>query len=215
MKILNITFDTKVKVLVVICVIIAITIISYSFYYICIKDNKEIIELQKIESIETMLDILCYEAKYDVVVKGNKTVNKYNVIENVDFENQTYNMIIDGNLNISINSENTSIKKQNIEYEYFTFNNGEILKNNAISFSSIIECIKKISCNEISGNIKRIEQDNKFIYQITTDESYIEKIKRTDIVVQKDNCKITEIKMYNLEENEVYTMFFESFLVKK
>ncbi len=215
MKILNITFDTKVKILVIICVLIALTIISYSFYYICIKEKETIAEPQKIESIETMLDVLCYEAKYDVVVNSNKTENKYSVSENVDFENQTYDMVIDEKLSISINSENTSIKKQNMEYEYFTFNNGEILKNNAISFSTIIDCIKKISCNEIEGNIKRIEQDDKYIYQILTDKNYIEKVKRTDIVVQKENCKITEIKMYNSEENELYTMIFESFLVKK
>ncbi len=214
MKILNITFDTRVKILVVICVIIALTIISYSFYYICIRENKEEIQPQKIENIEEILDVLCYEAKYDVTVNANKTTNTYNVAENVDLENNTYNMVIDETLTISINSNNTSVKRQNMEYEYFT-TTGEILKNNAISFSSIIECIKKISNKEIKGNIKRIEQDDKFIYQISTDENYIEKVKRIEITTQKENCKITEIKMYNSEENELYSMIFESFMVKK
>jgi len=214
LKILNITFDTRVKILVVICVIIALTIISYSFYYICIRENKEEIQPQKIENIEEILDVLCYEAKYDVTVNANKTTNTYNVAENVDLENNTYNMVIDETLTISINSNNTSVKRQNMEYEYFT-TTWEILKNNAISFSSIIECIKKISNKEIKGNIKRIEQDDKFIYQISTDENYIEKVKRIEITTQKENCKITEIKMYNSEENELYSMIFESFMVKK
>lgn len=214
MKILNITFDTRVKILIVICVIIALTIISYSFYYICIRENKEEIETPKVENIEEILDVLCYESKYNVTVNGNKTTNTYDVVENVDLENNIYNMVIDGTLMISINSDNTSIKKQNMEYEYFT-TTGEIFKNNAISFSSIIECIKKISSKEINGNIKRIEQDNKFIYQISTDESYIEKVNRIEITVEKEKCKITEIKMYNSEGNELYSMIFESFMVKK
>ena len=72
-----------------------------------------------------------------------------------------------------------------------------------------------LSNKEIKGNIKRIEQDDKFIYQISTDENYIEKVKRIEITTQKENCKITEIKMYNSEENELYSMIFESFMVKK
>ena len=197
LKILNITFDTKVKILIIICVLIAIMIIAYSFYFICIDKNHND-NMNTSKKIEEIISAIQYEAEYDITVSGNRTTNCYNVKENVDFENQIYNMIIDDSLNITISSNDT-----------------KILKNNVMSFSSIIECFRGVTNNELAGNIKRVEQDNKYIYYIITNEPYIEKVKKIEIYTLKDNCKIIEIKMYNSEEKELYSMVFKSFIVKK
>lgn len=211
-KIFNVTFDTKVKVLIIICVVIATMIICYTFYYIIINEGDA--SDTKNGDINSILDIKCYEAEYDITVNGNRTINCYNVKEDVDLENNIYNMVINDTLNISINSTDTKIVKDKMENDY-VINTNEILENNAISFSSIISCYKKISNNEIEGNITRIEQDDRYIYCIVTNEEYIKKVKKIQITTLKDNCKIIEIKMYNSDENELYSMVFKSFIVKK
>lgn len=216
-KVFSINFDTKVKILIAICVAVAIIIISYSFYYIIIDDNHDtgIVENKKADNIETILDILSYDAEYDVTVNGNKTTNTYNVKEYIDLENKTFNMLIDDSLNIVINSNDSKITKNGMENEYIVSNDNSILTNNVMSFASIITCVKKISNKEISGNITRVEQDDKYIYRVVTDNCYIEKVKKIEICVLKENCKIIEIKMYNSDENELYSMVFKTFIVKK
>ncbi len=210
-KCFSITFDTKVKILIIVCVIVAITIIIYSFYYICINSKSKVAE-EKINSIEDMLNVLAYDAKYSVTVNSNKNSNTYEVYEDIDFENNIYNLVINDSLKINVVSNNTKIENEGLSYEYI---NKDIILNNPISFSSIVECIKRISLNELDGKITRIEQDDKYIYQITTQEEYIEKINKIEICVLKENCKIFEIKMYNLSEKVLYSMIFESFNVKK
>lgn len=210
LKIFSITFDTKVKILIIICVIIAITIISYSFYYICINSNKP----QEIETknIESILDVKSYEAKYSIVVNGNKTTNTYMIFEDVDFENNIYNITVNNDLNISITSDSTKLQKNDMQYEYIS---QEISFKNPVAFSSVINCIKKISSDQIKGKITRVEQNDRYIYEIVTEEEYIEKVKKIEICVLKENCKLFEIKMYNFDEKELYSIAFESFNVKK
>ncbi len=210
LKIFSITFDTKVKILIIICVIIAITIISYSFFYICVSSNKS--QPKEIQSIENMLDVIAYEAKYSIVVNSNKTTNTYMICEDVDFENNIYNITVNNDLNISITSDSTKLQKNDMQYEYIS---QEISFKNPIAFSSIINCIKKISSDQIKGKITRVEQNDRYIYEITTEEEYIEKVKKIEICVLKENCKIFEIKLYNLDEKELYSIDFESFNVKK
>ena len=159
-----------------------------------------------------MLNVLAYDAKYSVTVNSNKNSNTYEVYEDIDFENNIYNLVINDSLKINVVSNNTKIENEGLSYEYI---NKDIILNNPISFSSIVECIKRISLNELDGKITRIEQDDKYIYQITTQEEYIEKINKIEICVLKENCKIFEIKMYNLSEKVLYSMIFESFNVKK
>lgn len=212
-KILNITFDTKVKIVMSICIVIAIIIIAYSFYYICISRNL-VTKNDSVLDISDIMNTICYEAEYDITVNGNKTSNKYNVKENVDFENQIYNMKINDNLDITITSVDTRIVKNQMENEYVV-NNEEILRNNVMSFSSVIDCYNKVLNKQVNGSITRIEQDDEYIYSIQTDECYIEKVNKIEIYTLKENCKIIEIKMYNTEEKELYSILLKSFIVKK
>ena len=211
LKIFSITFDTKVKILIIICVIIAITIISYSFYYICVNNSNKEQEFES-KNVESILDVKSYEAKYSIVVNSNKTTNTYMICEDVDFENNIYNITVNNDLNISITSDSTKLQKNDMQYEYIS---QEISFKNPIAFSSIINCIKKISSDQIKGKITRVEQNDRYIYEITTEEEYIEKVKKIEICVLKENCKIFEIKMYNFDEKELYSIAFESFNVKK
>ena len=212
-KIVSINFDTKVKILIVACVIIAISIIMFSFYYICI-DSKQKSEPIEIDNINQIMDLSEYEAEYQIRVAGNRTINTYDVKEVVDLENETYNMNIDDLLNIDINANDTKIQKKNMDNIYIT-STKDIVRNNPFSFSSVIECYNLVNSKKIDGSIKKVEQDEKCIYTIQMNEEVIEKVRKIVIYTLKEKCKIIEIKMYNLEENELYTISFKSFIVKK
>ena len=212
-KIVSINFDTKVKILIAVCVIIAISIIMFSFYYICI-DSKQKSEQIEIDDINQIMDLYQYEAEYQIRVVGNRTTNTYDVKEVVDLENETYNMNIDDLLNIDINANDTKIQKKNMDNIYIT-STKDIVRNNPFSFSSVIECYNLVNSKKIDGSIKKVEQDEKCIYTIQMNEEVIEKVRKIVIYTLKEKCKIIEIKMYNLEENELYTISFKSFIVKK
>lgn len=212
-KIVSINFDTKVKILIAVCVIIAISIIMFSFYYICI-DSKQNYEPVQIDNINQIMDLSQYEAEYQIRVVGNRTTNTYDVKEVVDLENETYNMNIDDLLNIDINASDTKIQKKNMDNIYIT-STKDIVRNNPFSFSSVIECYNLVNSKKIDGSIKKVEQDEKCIYTIQMNEEVIEKVSKIVIYTLKEKCKIIEIKMYNLEENELYTISFKSFIVKK
>ena len=185
----------------------------FSFYYICI-DSKQKSEPIEIDDINQIMDLYQYEAEYQIRVVGNRTTNTYNVKEVVDLENETYNMNIDDLLNIDINANDTKIQKKNMDNVYIT-STKDIVRNNPFSFSSVIECYNLVNSKKIDGSIKKVEQDEKCIYTIQMNEEVIEKVRKIVIYTLKEKCKIIEIKMYNLEENELYTISFKSFIVKK
>ena len=212
-NVLSINFDTKVKIVMTICIIIATIIISYSFYNICLKNG---IKSEKISlvDINDFLSINCYDAEYEITVNSNKNSNTYNVKESADIENGKYNYVIDNNLYIQINKDEIRLKKENIEYEYVTtlLNNPN---NNFISFSTVIEIIRKIQNNSISGNIKRIDSDDNVVYKVTMEDEYIKNISQIEIHLSKSQNKIMFLNMFNKDKKEQYSISFVNFTVKK
>lgn len=212
-NVLSINFDTKVKIVMTICIIIATIIISYSFYNICLKNG---IKSEKISlvDINDFLSINCYDAEYEITVNSNKNSNTYNVKESTDMENGKYNYVIDNNLYIQINKDEIRLKKENIEYEYVTtlLNNPN---NNFISFSTVIEIIRKIQNNSISGNIKRTDSDDNVVYKVTMEDEYIKNISQIEIHLSKSQNKIMFLNMFNKDKKEQYSISFVNFTVKK
>lgn len=215
-KICALNFDAKVKIIIVICVIIAISILSYSIYNILIKNGEDEKEIEnKIKTLEDITEINTYYSEYEVTVVGNKTENKYKVKENVDFLENLYEMVLDDTLSISISNDSSKISKKDIDYDYVTQNNSNIILNNPMSFSTIIDCMKKIKNKEINGTITKIEKDDVDIYNILIEDEYLKDIKKLEIYTFRKNCNVYEIKMYNNDEKLMYILTFEHFVVKK
>lgn len=211
-KIIALNFDDRIKVLMAISIIISIVIIIYSFYSICIENG---VKNDDVSSIEDPFKISRYEATYTVNVVSNKNSNTYKVKENADILNGEYTFIIDDKLNINITSNQINISKENIDYKYIIEKISDYGNSNFLSFSTIIDIINKIETDNAIGNIKKVESDGKIIYKIHTNEEIISKIKDIDIEMSKNEEKIMEIKMYNLDGIEQYFIAFESFIVKK
>lgn len=211
-KIFAFNFDTKVKIIMMCSILISVVIIIYSFYNICIENG---IKSESIPNKEDFFNIKEYEAQYTVTVNSNKNTNTYKVKEITNILQNEYTYIIDDILNINITNNQINISKENIDYKYTIEKMSDYGNSNFMSFSTVINIINSIRNNSISGNIKKIENDGNVVYKIHTDNEVVSNIKDIDVEMSKNEDKINQIKIYNLDGKEQYLIVFESFIVKK
>ncbi len=211
-KIFAFNFDTKVKIIMMCSILISVVIIIYSFYNICIENG---IKSESIPNKEDFFNIKEYEAQYTVTVNSNKNTNTYKVKEITNILQNEYTYIIDDILNINITNNQINISKENIDYKYAIEKMSDYGNSNFMSFSTVINIINSIRNNSISGNIKKIENDGNVVYKIHTDNEVVSNIKDIDVEMSKNEDKINQIKIYNLDGKEQYLIVFESFIVKK
>lgn len=211
-KIFAFNFDTKVKIIMMCSILISVVIIIYSFYNICIENG---IKSESIPNKEDFFNIKEYESQYTVTVNSNKNTNTYKVKEITNLLQNEYTYIIDDMLNINITNNQINISKENIDYKYTIEKMSDYGNSNFMSFSTVINIINSIRNNSISGNIKKIENDGNVVYKIHTDNEVVSNIKDIDVEMSKNEDKINQIKIYNLDGKEQYLIVFESFIVKK
>ena len=211
-KIFAFNFDTKVKIIMMCSILISVVIIIYSFYNICIENG---IKSEIIPNKEDFFNIKEYESQYTVTVNSNKNTNTYKVKEITNLLQNEYTYIIDDMLNINITNNQINISKENIDYKYAIEKMSDYGNSNFMSFSTVINIINSIRNNSISGNIKKIENDGNVVYKIHTDNEVVSNIKDIDVEMSKNEDKINQIKIYNLDGKEQYLIVFESFIVKK
>lgn len=211
-KIFAFNFDTKVKIIMMCSILISVVIIIYSFYNICIENG---IKSESIPNKEDFFNIKEYESQYTVTVNSNKNTNTYKVKEITNILQNEYTYIIDDILNINITNNQINISKENIDYKYTIEKMSDYGNSNFMSFSTVINIINSIRNNSISGNIKKIENDGNVVYKIHTDNEVVSNIKDIDVEMSKNEDKINQIKIYNLDGKEQYLIVFESFIVKK
>lgn len=211
-KIFAFNFDTKVKIIMVCSIMISVVIIMYSFYNICIENG---IKSESISNKENLFNVEEYEAQYTITINSNKNTNTYKVKEITNLLQNEYTYIIDDMLNINITNNQINISKYNIDYKYAIEKMSDYGNSNLMSFSSIINIVNGIKNNTILGNIKKIENDGNVVYKIHTNDEIASNIKYIDIEMSKNEDKINQIKIYNLDGKEQYLIVFESFIVKK
>ena len=211
-KIFAFNFDTKVKIIMVCSIMISVVIIMYSFYNICIENG---IKSESISNKENLFNVEEYEAQYTITINSNKNTNTYKVKEITNLLQNEYTYIIDDMLNINITNNQINISKDNIDYKYTIEKMSDYGNSNLMSFSTVINIINSIRNNSILGNIKKIENDGNVVYKIHTNDEIASNIKDIDIEMSKNEDKINQIKIYNLDGKEQYLIVFESFIVKK
>lgn len=211
-KIFAFNFDTKVKIIMVCSIMISVVIIMYSFYNICIENG---IKSESISNKENLFNVEEYEAQYTITINSNKNTNTYKVKEITNLLQNEYTYIIDDMLNINVTNNQINISKYNIDYKYAIEKMSDYGNSNLMSFSSIINIVNGIKDNTILGNIKKIENDGNVVYKIHTNDEIASNIKYIDIEMSKNEDKINQIKIYNLDGKEQYLIVFESFIVKK
>ena len=170
---LNIKFENLVRFVILICTIVAITIICVAFYYVFNRSKKEECEF----CIDNLINIQGFEAIYKVTIYSNKNVNNYCVFERADFLSDSYNIKVDGGIEINTNSNESVINYDgaNTSYSY----NLEEDTLNIISISYIIK--------NINSNYEIRENDSDYICSVEIDN---ELFNNYEIYVSKKTSKI-------------------------
>ncbi len=210
-KFCTFNFDDKIKVLISISIIIAITIICYSFYYICIRKDGDAYNYVSNEfSIE---EVNSFNASFCVTIYSNKNVNRYSIDEEVNKQENTHFLQIDQNMEIKVTQSESIIKMKNIDYEY-NFTDYISNRYNLISISSVIDLINDIKAKVIDGDIKLIEKDG-YRYTNINLKSEISKVKNIEIKYLVEDNSLIEINMLDNEKNPRVIMNINKFEVKK
>ncbi len=216
-KTINFSFDIKVKLLIVVCVSIAIIGICYAYFVICInKGESTKSNLSKnqcnMTDIDNIAGINCYLAKYQATVNSNKNTNEYSILEDVDMLNNKYKFILEDNIIIEISDDSTKYINENSKTKESIID-GIYDEYNYISLSSVIKIINEILNGNIDGKIVKVEENGNVIFNIKINEEN-KKISTIEVIIDK-SCKINEIKMYNNDSNLMYNIVYESLEVKK
>lgn len=206
-KAYTLTFDFKVKIIIAMSVMLAITIIIYSFYIICIKNDDLIVEENKMISIEDIIEINEYEAEYTLKVVSNKNENEYEIHEIANLQEEKYEYGLDGSIRIKVEKDISTLFNDNIS-KNFEFK-GQNKYNNFVSLASIIKYLRDNPQSKIIKN--ECDNDIKYIIDVT---DLFPDITSVDILVDS-SCKINEIKMYNKDSNVIYHLIYKVFKVKK
>ncbi len=204
-KIVSINFDSKTKIIMCISIVIAICIIAYNFYNICIRNDDDIITKAEFDFSK----IVYFESESEITVNSNKNSNVYRVHELSSLEENKYNYKIDNELEIDINNDEIRISNFNIENDYITANQ-YLEKYNYMSIASIIKLFNEINNQSIEGKISRVTQNNETIYKLYFNDK---KVKYIEIYLNENNLK--EIKIFEDENKELYYIKINSFIVKK
>lgn len=211
--------NKNVKNILIILLIISLLIFFIQIVYKFVRSgnniNKSVDDL-----IEYILNISSYEAKLEVTVNSNKTTNRY-VLEQYYMEPNYSKQIVKEptnieNLEIIYNGTNLEIKNTNLGlskiYENYTYLNENILWLNFLievcnnSRYVVEENDKEIILN---CNIEKYNYKGKlYIDRVTSLPSKIEIIDNNN--QSKIYIEYKEIKLNNIQENNIFAFKFES-----
>lgn len=203
-KIVSFNTDKKTKLLMIFAIIIAVLIIIYNFFNICIRKGNVVTSEEL-----NLEEIIAFNSQSEITVNSNKNSNVYDVREESNLETDEYHFLIDNELEININCDEIRISNLSMTNEFFSAN--EFLdEDNYMSLASILKIVRKVSKGEIEGKIKKITQDSNIVYEISIQDARISIIK---VFVGDD--KIQSIELYDNDQNEEYNVKVNSFEVKK
>ena len=184
---------------VLICIIVFL--IFYYIFYI-FGNNKNRNQDKVVEDILNKLNN--YEANIEVVIKSNKTENKYNMTQVVEGENSKSIVNYPENIKdmtIELNGEILRVTNSKINMEKF-YNDYKAIINNSLFLNSFV--------NDYKNNTSKIyEKENEIIIEINTNnnsntyanfkELHLEKAKKMpkELII-KDTTKKDKIRIiYN------------------
>lgn len=206
-KFLSISFDDKTKIVMSICIVIAVISIMYLIYYLLFKTKHENIISNDIFNINA------YEAKYSITVYSNKNTNIYDIEEKADMVNDKYLYITNNGMIIEKDKEDILIK--NFGKEFKLKSNQVNNMSNYISFSTVLEIGRKINNNQIDGNIVKRYLDDKIVYEIMINENLFNDINLIKIEQSKIDKCIHYVTMYDSLRNTIFFIDFQEFINKK
>ena len=203
-NIIAISFDRRTKIIMAISVVIAVCIMSYNFYNIIIKGENT--ENKGTEEIENILE---FEANYNIEIHSNKTINSYDVNEEINYL-KNYDRFELEDFIIEKNGMETNIKyKSDLNEKNKVYIVDESI-NNYCSLGEILKLYKNIKSKNIDGKIEVIKKDNNVSFMLSFENKSIFSI---EIIIE--NNMINKVYVYSKENEIMYYIKVNDFKVKK
>ena len=203
-NIIAISFDRRTKIIMAISVVIAVCIMSYNFYTIIIKEEDT--ENKGMEEIENILEL---EANYNIEIHSNKTINSYDVNEEINYL-KNYDRFELEDFIIEKNGMETNIKyKSDLNEKNKVYIVDESI-NNYCSLGEILKLYKNIKSKNIDGKIEVIKKDNNVSFMLSFENKSIFSI---EIIIE--NNMINKVYVYSKENEIMYYIKVNDFKVKK
>ena len=203
-NIIAISFDRRTKIIMAISVVIAVCIMSYNFYNIIIKEEDT--ENKGMEEIENILEL---EANYNIEIHSNKTINSYDVNEEMNYL-KNYDRFELEDFIIEKNGMETNIKYKSDLNEKNTVYIVDESINNYCSLGEILKLYKNIKSKNIDGKIEVIKKDNNVSFMLSFENKSIFSI---EIIIE--NNMINKVYVYSKENEIMYYIKVNDFKVKK
>ena len=203
-NIIAISFDRRTKIIMAISVVIAVCIMSYNFYNIIIKEEDT--ENKGMEEIEKILE---FEANYNIEIHSNKTINSYDVNEEINYL-KNYDRFELEDFIIEKNGMETNIKYKSDLNEKNTVYIVDESINNYCSLGEILKLYKNIKSKNIDGKIEVIKKDNNVSFMLSFENKSIFSI---EIIIE--NNMINKVYVYSKENEIMYYIKVNDFKVKK
>ena len=203
-NIIAISFDRRTKIIMAISVVIAVCIMSYNFYNIIIKEEDT--ENKGMEEIENILEL---EANYNIEIHSNKTINSYDVNEEINYL-KNYDRFELEDFIIEKNGMETNIKYKSDLNEKNTVYIVDESINNYCSLGEILKLYKNIKSKNIDGKIEVIKKDNNVSFMLSFENKSIFSI---EIIIE--NNMINKVYVYSKEKEIMYYIKVNDFKVKK
>ena len=203
-NIIAISFDRRTKIIMAISVVIAVCIMSYNFYNIIIKEEDT--ENKGMEEIEKILE---FEANYNIEIHSNKTINSYDVNEEMNYL-KNYDRFELEDFIIEKNGMETNIKYKSDLNEKNTVYIVDESINNYCSLGEILKLYKNIKSKNIDGKIEVIKKDNNVSFMLSFENKSIFSI---EIIIE--NNMINKVYVYSKENEIMYYIKVNDFKVKK
>ncbi len=195
----------SITLVIVIILIFIIIFIKFNYKNLKIGNNMSNKSIEEIE--EYILNISSYEAEVSVVVEGNKTTNKYVILQQYISPNKIKQTVIeprniegleviyDGN-SLTINNSKLNLRKIYENYEYIT--------NNFLCLESFIEDYKN---GKENSNTSLKEENEEIVLEVNmkSNNKYIQNKK---LYISKNTGKPTKLLIEDINEKTVVYILY-------
>ena len=156
---------TKIILLVLIVIIIFLAIfLKNNYKNLKVGNNMSNKSIEEIE--EYILNISSYEAKIEMVVNSNKTINKYVLLQTYEKPNRTKQTVLEPSniegLEIEYDGQSLIIKNTKLNLSK-VYENYEIILNNYMTLESFISSYESLKEND---KTKIYEENNSVIMEV-------------------------------------------------
>lgn len=196
--------NKKVIIITIIVLILIFLTIFLVYYYKSVKNGNNIINKSEEQLIEDILNIKAYNAKLDITIETNKNTTKYVVIQKVENQKCTQEVLEPENiagLMTEYDGKNLKIRNNKLNLET-TFEYYQYIVENKMWLDSFIKEFKESNKTKVNNT------ENEIILEINNTENLYTTCKK--LYIDKKTGKPTKMQIEDINKKMlVYILYNE------